>query len=613
MPDEPYEPPAPSGLPPEPIPPPPASPDDVAAPTSRPHGRGLLIAAIAVVVLVLGGGAAAAFFMMRGSSEQLTGLVPADVDVFATAYLDPSAGQKVNLLALAAKFPKLGEGEGLDQRVNDLIDEAFADSGLTHDDIRSWLGSQIGLSVDVGDDGQPHAAVLISTTDPEASRAAAAKLVDGVTTSTYDGVEISTVKGGGTFGGDFAVVDDVLVIASDETTVKRAIDTAHGTVPNLGSSQTYTDTLAGLPEGKLGVAYVNVKGLVDQFGSETAASAALGAGGLGNLEAIESVGMSLSAESDGIALDATTNYDPTKLTAEQRDTLTAPDHDNTTMAFVPADAFAVVGAEQVDTSLQAALDAIEQQTPDASAAIDQAGIRDFIAAMDGDIAIEVGPGTDGPVSGAFVVGSDDAAAMQSFLDNVGVLASQALSSQTSTAAVPDDLVSQMQGCTGTSRQIAKCQRQLLNAYYAGGTPTSASDEVPGPSTEEYQGVTITFFDVPELAASGLTPAYAVVDGAAVVATSPQEIHQLIDTQASGSDVRTASVYTSATASVPTVESVFFLDIQAIADTVRTNLPPDAQATYDQEVAPNLAPLTAFVIGGESDEQHQTIRVFLQIT
>jgi hypothetical protein len=395
--------------------------------------------------------------------------------------------------------------------------------------------------------------------------------------------------------------------------VKRAIDTAHGTLANLGDSQTYLDTLAGLPDGKLGVAFVNVRGLVDQFGSDTAASAALGAGGVAGLDAIDSVGMSVSAQSDGVAIDLTTNYDSSKLTAEQRDMLTAPDHDNTAMAFVPADAFAVVGGEQADTGLQALLDAIEQQTPDASAAIDQAGIRDFIAAMNGDIAIEVGPGTDGPVSGAFLIGTDDAAAMQSFLDNVGVLASQALSSQTSTAAVPDDLVSQMQACTGTSRQIAKCQRELLNAYYAGGTPTSASDEVPGPSTEEYQGVTITFFDVPELAASGLTPAYAVVDGAGVVATSPQEIHQLIDTQASGTDVRTAPVYTSATASVPTAESVFFLDIQAIADTVRTNLPPDAQAAYDQEVAPNLAPLKAFVVGGESDEQHQTIRVFLQIT
>ena len=45
------------------------------------------------------------------------------------------------------------------------------------------------------------------------------------------------------------------------------------------------------------------------------------------------------------------------------------------MAFVPADAFAVVAAEHVDSTLQSTLDQIEQQTPDATAAIDQAGLR----------------------------------------------------------------------------------------------------------------------------------------------------------------------------------------------------------------------------------------------
>ena len=187
-------PPGPAPLPPDMIPPP-FLPHEAALvpPPSKPRGRRVLVAVVAAIVLVLCAGAAAAFFMMRGASEQLTGVVPADADVFATVYLDPSAGQTVTLLALAAKFPKLGEGQDLDTQVNDLIDEAFADSGLTHEDVRPWLGSQIGVSVDVGDDGQPHAAVLIATTDPEASRAAAAKLVDGVTTSTYDGVEISIV------------------------------------------------------------------------------------------------------------------------------------------------------------------------------------------------------------------------------------------------------------------------------------------------------------------------------------------------------------------------------------------------------------------------------------
>jgi hypothetical protein len=567
-----------------------------------------LVAVVAALVVVLGAGAATAYLLMRGASEQLVGVGPADADVFATVYLDPSAGQKVNLLSIARRFPDLETDRDLDERVNSLLDEAFADAGITHEEIRSWLGSQVGVSVDIGDDGEAHTAVLVATTDPEASRAAVAKLVDGSTTSDYDGVEISTVSGGGTFGGAYAIVDDVVVLASDETTVKRAIDAAHQTVPDLESAQIYTDTLAGLPEGKLGVAYVNVQGLVDQFGSETAASAALGGGGFGNLDAIESVGISLSAESDGIALDLTTNYDPAKLSQEQRDVLAAPDHDNATVAFVPSDAFGVMAAEHIDASVQSFLDTVEQQTPDAAAAIDQAGIRDLLAAMTGDVALEVGPGTDGPVSGAFLVGTDDEAGMQTFLDSIGTLVSQQLSQTVTGTSVPDDVLSQMEACQGTQRQISRCQQRILAGLDSGGTP------VPNPPvTEDYQGVTITSFDEPSLRAAGFQPAYAVVDGAGVIATSPEEIRQLIDTKASGEDVRSSPVFTSATARVPIVENVFFLDVQAIAETVRQNLPAEAQAAYDEDVAPNIAPITAFVIGSESDEQHQTVRMFLQIT
>ena len=319
------------------------------------------------------------------------------------------------------------------------------------------------------------------------------------------------------------------------------------------------------------------------------------------------MGISLAAESDGIAVDATTNYDPTKLTTEQRDVLAAPDHENATMAFVPADAFAVAAAEHVDSGLQSTLDQLEQQTPDATAAIDEAGIRDLIAAMTGDLALEVGPGTDGPVSGALLLGTDDQAGMQTFLDSIGTLASQQLAGMGAATAVPDDLLSQMEDCQGTPKQIARCQQELIRGLDLGGKP----EAVPLVK-EEYHGVTITSFDIPALRSSGFQPAYAVLDGAGVVASAPEEIHRLIDTKASGEDVRTSPVFTSATAKVPTVEGVFFLDVQAIADTVRENLPPTEQATYDQDVAPNLAPVTAFVVGSESDEQHQTVRMFLQI-
>ncbi len=546
-----------------PDPPPPPGPPET--PPPRRHGRRTLVAVLVGAAVVLGGGGALAFFMMRGAPERLAGVVPAQADVFVTVYLDPSAGQKVNLLGLAKRFPDLGKGRDLSGRVDDLLDQGLADTGLTHDDVRPWLGSELGLSVEFGDDGIPHPALLIATTDPDAAQAALEKLADqDLQVHEYDGVQISVTKDG---EGAFAIVDDVAVAASDETTVRRAIDAAHGTIPDISTSQVYLDTIDGLPEGKLAMAFANVAGLVDRFGSQTAASAAIGAGGLGQLDVIEGVGASLSAETDGLALDVTTKYDAAKLSQAQRDLVTAADHENTTLALVPDDAFAVSAQEHMDTILKMALDQIEQQVPGAADPIDQAGVHELLTAMTGDIALEVGPGSDAAVSGALIVGTDDPEQMGTFLEGVAGFATQAM---------------------------------------------AQSGEAPPLATERYQGVEIRYLDDPALAQLGFAPAYAVMEGTGVLATSPQEIHQLIDTNASGQDVRTAPAYSSATATVPTAESVFFLDVQAIASTIRENLPPQEQAVYDRDVAPNLAPITAFVVGSESDEQHQRIRMFLQI-
>jgi hypothetical protein len=401
------------------------------------------------------------------------------------------------------------------------------------------------------------------------------------------------------------------VLATDETTVRRAVDAAHGTTPDISTSQVYLDTVAGLPEGKLGLAFVNVAGLVEGFGSQTAASAAIGAGGLGDLEAIEGLGISVSAETDGLALDLTTNYDPAKLSEAQRDLLAAPDHENATLAFVPDDAFAVMAQEHLDMILQTTLDEIERQTPDAAASIEQAGINDLLGAMTGDMALELGPGTRGPVSAAIIVGSDDPDQMRMFLEGLAGYASLLMTQEGAAAAPPEDLISQMQACTGTPKAITRCQQEILSE--AGGSAAVPTPTEPRPlATEQYRGVEISFIEDLTLAELGFAPAFAVVDGAGMIATSPEEIHQLIDTEASGEDIRTASVYSSATATVPSTEGVFFLDVQAIASTVRKNLPPDAQAVYDRDVEPNLAPISAFVIGSESDEQHQRIRMFLQI-
>ena len=106
------------------------------------RARRWLVVALATLLVVAGGGSAAAFFLMRGAGEELLQLVPASSEVVDTAYLDPSAGQKVNLMALANRFPALRDDQRFRQQVDDVLDEALQGAGLSHEDVRPWLGSQ---------------------------------------------------------------------------------------------------------------------------------------------------------------------------------------------------------------------------------------------------------------------------------------------------------------------------------------------------------------------------------------------------------------------------------------------------------------------------------------
>jgi hypothetical protein len=115
----------------EPSPPPPALPADGPPPPASPRsgpgtpdepspsghrGRRLLVIVAATLIVLGGGVAAAAFYVMRGPNAELLELVPASSEVVVTASLDPSAGQKMNLLALAHRFPALGDDQDLRPR-----------------------------------------------------------------------------------------------------------------------------------------------------------------------------------------------------------------------------------------------------------------------------------------------------------------------------------------------------------------------------------------------------------------------------------------------------------------------------------------------------------------
>src|SRR5207302_5279411 len=57
-----------------------------------------------------------------------------------------------NLLSLSHKFPNLKNDQALSRRVDDGLNQAFKDAGLSFDrDIKPWLGSRLAVAATIGE------------------------------------------------------------------------------------------------------------------------------------------------------------------------------------------------------------------------------------------------------------------------------------------------------------------------------------------------------------------------------------------------------------------------------------------------------------------------------
>jgi hypothetical protein len=546
-----------------------------------PRRRGqIAIAVLVAFALAAGTGAAAAFMKMRGSGEVLFSKVPASTDVVATVYLDPSAGQKANLFMLTSKFPALGSQQQLSAEVREAIDGGMFASGLGHVDL-SWVGDQVAFIADVPSSlsaaSAPTFAVLIDTDDDGAATATLKNLQSSenlksggpMTQSTIDGVDVTS-----NHDGAWAVFDGTAVVANSLDEMSSIISTAHGHQAALvGSSQLWAAT-AGLPEGKLALVYVDPADIANLLQQMPGFAEAGGAEGLSTLQATTGFAMTLSAQPDGLALDAQTVYDPSKLTPEQREQMSQPDHPNPLLTSVPADAIALASGVHLDTSLASAADRMAKTSPQAARMLRKLGIATLVSAVNGDVALEAAP--DGSAIGpgaTLILGAKDRSAMEQALDKLAT------------------------GLSSLSEQQASSTGGMV-------LTASSSHWV----THDYQGVTIHSYQsagVPDIS-------YAVTDDAGVIGTSAAQVEHVIDTAKGGANITSNPAYSDALAGVPSSDASLWVDVQGVVQAVRQVMPAEAKAQFDSEVMPNLAPLKAVVVGSESDTSHARVRVFLKI-
>ena len=580
------------GTPNDGLPPAPPSPDaavEPAAPPPPPPRRGgalvgVIVGVVALVAVAVAGGVGA-FLWLRGSGEQLLDMVPADTDAVVAVYLDPAASQKVNLFRLADRIPSLGSREELTGMVDDAIDGGLEAAGLTHEDL-SWVGPEVAITVRFPASGSADdvaVAALVATDDESAAADTLTKLreddpsASGWRSEDHDGVEVwvGDDAGGGQIA--YALVDGVVVLSDSTDAIDDVIAASRGEVDALASSTAFDEATSDLPEGRLAMLYAAPSNFADALRDLSGTDVAAGlTAGTPSLEAVTGVALSVSAEEDGLAVDAQVTYDPDQLSPEMRAAFETPVHDNPLIDSIPADPLVLMSQEWMGATFDGIVSQLEQDAPQVAAAIDPG----FVDSLTGDAALAVmSTGSAGVPSGVLMIGTDDEAAMEATIRSLA--------------------------------DIAVPRRQRVSS-----TGSGAAGSTPHPvrlrwEQQEHGGVSVTTLVDP----TNSTPfafSYAIVDGAGVIGASPEAIVAVIDTAAGGASAASSTVYQDAMSAVPKGATSVYVDIDGLADAIRSQLPADQVASFDAQTGDTMDHLDAFVMGTDASGNSQHVRMFLRV-
>jgi uncharacterized protein DUF3352 len=567
----------------------------------RPKLRWIVLTLAAV--LALGAVAVAAALFLTRPSQSIDSMVPANAHLYVVVYIDPPLGQKANLSALIQKIPDL-KNQDIGERVDEALNHGFKDPGLSFDgDIRPWLGSRLAVAARAGAEGDAQV-LLVQSRDDGKARAALAKLRATARGRTYQwkdesyaGVTISigTPPSGSSTSKDalYAYVDHTVVIGDSEAFIRSVIDADQGRGPRLVDSANYKAMLSRLPSERLVFLYINGGPANDRLKVKVTGK------NLGvpvpeespKFDALTSLGFVLVARANGLAADLEVKLDASKLDTATRSLLLGRSHRNATLDWVPRGAYLLYATTASSQGLQQAITQASASHRDVGQVLDRLGLtgpKGALAHLTGDDALEVEGGASVP-AGALLLRTDNPASLQSFLDNYFLYGLQ-VSFQTK-CHVP------------LSRAPATCTSE----------PTVSSATSPRGTLrrETYQGVVITTLMATQPTPQAISPAYAIADGMGIIASSIAEVKAVIDTHQTHQTIATAEHYLAASRDLnASPDTTFYLDIGAAVRSIRPLLPPSIQRVYDSKVGPDLAPLKAFIVTGQTGSDSLSDRIFI---
>ncbi|HXN05368.1 MAG TPA: DUF3352 domain-containing protein [Candidatus Acidoferrum sp.] len=528
--------------------------------------------------LVLGAVAVAAVLFLSQPNPSIEKMVPATHDALVIANLNPSLGQKINLLRAVHSFPDTST----DAAISSKLDQAFKAAGLSYtSDVQPWLGGEVGASgkVNFASGTDSPFALFATSRDDTKAKALLAKLRSGSfgqkytwRDETYNGISIAS--GTPTVTSEkpvaYSLVDHVVVAASSAAMIHEIIDTDQGRSARLVDSADFKATMKLLPSDRVGMGYLAGKSLVAGVKKQMAKPSTLGLPALktvDDLNALQGIGGAVSATSTGVAFDLAVKLDANQLSPATRQAFVSTRRPDVVLRWIPksSDAFLAIG--NLDQTIKSLLDqyGTDPSVQASTSAIGLTGPQGILPHLTGDLGIEVELGSNSIPSGAILLGTNDSAAMNAFFSKLLGLAA-ATSQQTPGA-----------GITRTT----------------------------------YRGTVITSWTSASLGqVPGLAPSYAVLGGMGILASNTAEIKAVIDAQAGGSNIAVDSTYRSAsTASLTQPAGIVYVNVARVVSALETLR---GSATVDKKTAAYLAPLKAFMLTATSQAGAALERFFVVI-
>jgi hypothetical protein len=258
-----------------------------------------LVIALTTLLTLTGGGVVAGYLLLfSASTDRAASFVPADSVAYVNLYLQPSAGQQMNLNSVLRRFPGFRDDATLGDKIDEAVQRFMADAGIDYrGDVKPWLGDQVALAVR-GHPADPAASSVLfvaAVKDVPAAESALTRLASNAspTTETYGGATLHLAADGAAY----AIVDEMLLAGPSADEVRAAIDTNAGGAA-LGDEPAFGDAMATLPADHLASVYLDVE-----------RAAALGGAAAGAVEGFSVASAALLAEPNGLRLVGSAPFD----------------------------------------------------------------------------------------------------------------------------------------------------------------------------------------------------------------------------------------------------------------------------------------------------------------